>query len=90
MIWKTYYEKPYTDLTSRLSLDKNLIGIYKITNINSKLCYIGQSVNIKERFREHIKCGLGIGTSNNKLYSAMKREGVENFIFEIIETCDRA
>jgi hypothetical protein len=54
------------------------------------LCYIGQSVNIKERFREHIKCGLGIGTSNNKLYSAMKREGVENFIFEIIETCDRA
>lgn len=90
IIWKTYYEKPYTDLTSRLSLDKNLIGIYKITNINSKLCYIGQSVNIKERFREHIKCGLGIGTLNNKLYSAMKREGVENFIFEIIETCDRA
>lgn len=90
VIWKTYYEKPYLDLISRLSLDKNLIGIYKISNIKTKICYIGQSVNIKERFREHIKCGLGIGNSNNKLYSAMKKNGVENFLFEIVETCDKS
>lgn len=58
--------------------------IYKITNnINNKV-YIGQTNDWKERFQQHRK--LGYGNEKNKiLYLAMKKYGVENFSFEIIE-----
>lgn len=46
MIWKTYYEKPYTDLCGRLFLGKPVTGIYKITNLNNEKCYVGQAVNV--------------------------------------------
>ena len=52
------------------------------------MCYIGQAKKIRERWREHMKCGLGIDTpANNKLYQAMKKEGIDNFTFEILEEC---
>jgi len=35
------------------------MGIYKITNINNGKVYIGQAVNIAERWRQHIKRGVG-------------------------------
>lgn len=35
-----------------------------------------------------MKCGLGIDTpANNKLYQAMKKEGIYNFTFELLEEC---
>ena len=64
------------------------MGIYKITNKENKLCYIGQAKKMRERWREHMKCGLGIDTpANNKLYEAMKKEGLDNFTFELLEEC---
>jgi group I intron endonuclease len=54
------------------------------------MCYIGQSVDIAERWRQHIKRGIGAeAPTRNKLYPAMLSIGVENFTFEIIEECDR-
>ena len=41
VIWKVYYEKPYTDLIGRVVGSGIHTGIYKITNINSQKCYIG-------------------------------------------------
>lgn len=61
-----------------------MIGIYKITNqVNGKV-YIGQSVNIKHRWAEHRR-----RYENGKeiLYQAMRKYGIENFIFEILEEC---
>ena len=84
-----YYEKPTTDLIGRLIGTQTKTGIYKITNLINGMSYIGQSVNIADRFKAHIKAGLGIDSSNNKLYTAMKKDRVENFMFEIIEECDR-
>lgn len=35
-----------------------------------------------------MKCGLGIDTpAANKLYQAMKKEGIDNFTFELLEEC---
>ena len=66
-------------------------GIYKITNKNNKLCYIGQSKKIRERWREHMKCGIGIDVpANNKLYQAMQKEGLDIFTFELLEKCAAA
>jgi hypothetical protein len=33
--------------------------------------YIGQARDIGDRWKTHIKCGLGIDTPANKLYTAM-------------------
>ena len=66
-------------------------GIYKITNLKNQMCYIGQSVDIAERWKQHIKRGLGAEpTTKNKLYPAMKEFGPENFSFELLEDCERA
>lgn len=88
MIWSNYYLKPANNLCNNILGSKDKCGIYKITNINNKKCYIGQSKNIRERLREHMKHGLGIDTpANNKLYKAMEEEGLLNFSFELIEEC---
>lgn len=90
VIWKVYYEKPYTDLVGRV-VGKNIkTGIYKITNLKNGMCYVGQAVNIADRWRQHIKRGIGAeAPTRNKLYPVMLSTGVENFSFEIIEECDR-
>lgn len=90
VIWKMYYEKPYTDLIGRVGLTGTVCGIYKITNIENQMTYVGQAVNIAERWKQHIKRGIGADTpTQNKLYPAMKKIGPENFTFEIIEKCPR-
>lgn len=90
VIWKCYYEKPYTDLIGRIVGTGIKTGIYKITNTQNEMCYVGQAVNISDRWKQHIKRGIGAeAPTRNKLYPAMLEIGVENFTFEIIEECDR-
>ena len=91
VIWKVYYEKPYTDMIGRILGAGIKTGIYKITNMTNNMCYVGQAANIADRWRQHIKRGLGAETpTRNKLYPAMSEYGVENFTFELVEECDRA
>ena len=89
VIYKTYYEKPYNALIGRIIGSQKKSGIYKITNIENGMCYIGQSVDLAERLRQHIKRGVGAEpVTRNKLYPAMFAIGPENFTFEIVEECD--
>lgn len=44
VIWKVYYEKPYTDLIGRVIGSGQHTGIYKITNTINNMCYVGQAV----------------------------------------------
>ena len=66
-----------------------MIGIYKITNLINNKVYIGQSVNIQQRFKKHKTKYKDISNeeSNKILYKAMRKYGLENFSFEIIEEC---
>ena len=90
VIWKVYYEKPYSDLIGRVVGSGVHTGIYKITNIENQKCYVGQAANIADRWKQHIKRGIGAeAPTRNKLYPAMLQYGVENFTFEIIEECPR-
>ena len=62
-------------------------GIYKITcKVNGKI-YIGQSVNIETRFKSHINNfkNKNLKDYNTKFYRALRKYGIENFTFEIIE-----
>lgn len=91
VIWKVYYEKPYTDLIGRVVGTGTHTGIYKITNIANQMCYIGQAANIADRWKQHIKRGIGAeAPTRNKLYPAMLELGVENFTFEIVEEVERS
>lgn len=90
VLWTSYYQKPYQDLIARQFKDKKPSGIYKITCLSDDKIYIGQSVNVPNRFSEHIKRGLGAEpATRNRLYPAMKKWGVENFIFELLEEVPR-
>ena len=57
-------------------------GIYKIENLINGKCYIGQSVNIEHRFQKH-KCA----NDNFYIHNALKKYGIQNFIFSIVEEC---
>lgn len=91
IIWTTFIQKKVVNLAARILPQKDTIGIYKITNLNTSECYIGQSVNIRQRWIDHCKAGIGAVESSvsNKLYAAMKQDGIENFAFELLEECDK-
>jgi len=66
-----------------------ITGIYKITNTINMKYYIGSSVHIEKRFREH-KHGLRNNCHKNPyLQNAWNKYGENNFIFEVIENCDK-
>lgn len=90
LIWTQYFQKQMTELCDRVLGKKTVCGIYKITNLLTEQCYIGQSVNISDRWKQHCKCGLGIEASaTNVLYNSMQKDGVWNFSFELLEECPR-
>lgn len=62
------------------------IGIYTITNsVNGKV-YVGSSVRIERRWREH-RLALNNGTHvNNYLQNSWEKYGAENFVFAVVET----
>ena len=66
---------------------KNIkVGIYKICNIKNNKIYIGQSKNIYRRWYEH-RCSVKNLEKTIPLYFAMRKYGIENFSFSIIEEC---
>ena len=60
-----------------------IIGIYKITSPTNKI-YIGQSSNIKIRWFNYFNLGC---KGQPQIYRSLKKYGVKNHKFEIIEEC---
>ena len=90
LIWTQYFQKQMTELCDRVLGKKTVCGIYKITNLLTEQCYIGQSVNISDRWKQHCKCGLGIEASaTNILYNSMQRDKIWNFTFELLQECPK-
>ena len=89
VIWSVYYDHPCTDLIGRVIGAGRHTGIYKLTNTINGMVYVGQAVDIANRWKQHIKCAIGAENApNNKLYPAMSAVGPEQFTFEIIEECE--
>lgn len=90
LIWTEYYQRPLQNLRKSLEADKKT-GIYMIEEHGTGRMYIGQAVNIGERWTEHVKAALGIGSTSfqiNKFYRAMHAKGPESFSFSILELCE--
>ena len=90
LMWQTFWQPLAKKQFPIILQDKTKIGIYKITNITTDQCYIGQSLNIYKRWCDHCKAGLGIDTPvGNKLYQSIQKTGLQNFTFELLCQCPK-
>lgn len=62
-------------------------GIYKISNNLNHHFYIGQSIHIQKRWKEHQK-SFKENKRKTVLQKAFHKYGFENFSFEVIEECE--
>ena len=60
-------------------------AVYKITNNVTGDFYIGSSVNVMKRWREHKRPGECRRKPNNKMYQDIQEYGLDCFSFEILE-----
>lgn len=66
-------------------IDPKLAGIYIIkNNINDK-CYIGQSVKLRSRLKDHMRNAKN-GKLDLPIYRAIKKYGFHNFTIDILES----
>lgn len=90
LVWQTYWQPIAKKQFPIILQAKTKCGIYKITNIVTDQCYIGQSLDCYKRWNDHCKCGLGIDTpAGNKLYKSIQEYGLENFTFELLTECSK-
>ena len=64
-------------------------GVYEIINTITGDCYIGSSVDLKRRKKEHFKKNTWKKEPNKPLYKYMQQYGKENFLFKTIWLCVR-
>lgn len=90
IIWSNYYQPVAKKKFPEIIGKETACGIYKITCLTTGQIYIGQSVDVCNRFKEHCKNALGVGNTRgqNKLYKVMAEQGLHNFTFELLEECD--
>ena len=81
---KKFIAFDYTDIIN----DPNIFGVvYKITNLINDKVYIVKTSRYRYRMMEHIRGALDESYDNrscHRLYQAMREDGIENFVSEII------
>lgn len=89
LIWSAYVQKPLSVLLDFVDAREDS-GIYKITNIETKQSYIGQSTNVRRRLQDHFKAVCASQkTGDQVLHEMMWREGIDNFAIEILCYCPK-
>lgn len=68
-----------------------MVGIYKITNIITQQNYIGQSIDIKQRWCKEKQSAFNPKSPayNYPLSNAFRQYGLNNFTFDVVEECDK-
>lgn len=65
-----------------------MIGIYKIENIVNGKVYVGQSINIEQRWYNHKNELNGNRHCNLYLQNAWNKYGKDSFVFSVLEQCE--
>ena len=63
------------------------VGIYKYQNKENGKIYVGQSINIEKRHKQHLYDAKYNPFSSTGIDVAIYYEGIDNFTFEVIEEC---
>lgn len=71
------------DMTYR-DIDPNIAGIYLFKNIINGKCYVGQSVNLRSRIKDHMRNAKN-GKLDLPLYRAIRKYGFHNFTLDLLE-----
>lgn len=68
-----------------------MIGIYKFQNKINDNIYIGQSIDIEKRYKDHINRSKNKNSNqyNSVLHQAIRKYGIQNFTFEVIQECSK-
>lgn len=86
LIYDVYISKPVMEMIKRVLAGGAPSGIYKITRLKTGEIYIGKSTDVKKRWTEHCKTAFGVGSiAHSILHTTMKKDGIENFTFELLE-----
>lgn len=64
-----------------------MVGVYKITNTKNGKVYIGQSIQIKKRFKKHKQDLRKNNHCNYRLQDEWNIYGEEAFTFEVVQKC---
>lgn len=66
-----------------------MVGIYQVTNLINNKKYIGQSNDIKLRWKKHHSEPFNPNSENYNcvFYRAIRKYGIDNFKFEVLEEC---
>ena len=78
------YSYELADMTYR-DIDPKLAGIYIIKNNLNGKCYIGQSVKIRSRIKDHMRNAKN-GKLDLPIYRAINKYGFHNFTIDILES----
>jgi len=63
-------------------------GIYQIRNILTRVCYAGQSIDIKDRERHHWNSLKNNKHDNSHLQNSYNKHGRNKFVFEVLLYCE--
>lgn len=67
-----------------------MIGIYRIINCKNKKCYVGSSINIEARWKQHIWLLKNKIHHSRGLQNAWNKYGKSEFSFEILEELENS
>lgn len=69
-----------------------MVGIYKVENLVNGKVYIGQSIAIEKRWNKHYNAPFNPNTENYNIpfYRAIRKYGLNNFNFSVLEQCKRS
>lgn len=63
-------------------------GIYRIKNVNNGKTYVGQSIDIRRRWRDHVRMLRAQRHDNIHLQRSWNKHGADAFRFEILCIAD--
>lgn len=90
LIYETFIKRPLLEMEKRVLGGRRIGGIYKITYVKTGEAYIGRSVDIANRWKEHCLSSLNIGTiAHSTFHNVLADKGLQNFTWEVLEEVDK-
>ena len=90
LIYEVFIKRPLMEMEKRVLKGHKIGGIYKITYIKTGEAYIGRSVDIGNRWKEHCLSSLNIGTiAHSTFHNVLAEKGLQNFTWEVLEQVDK-
>lgn len=86
LIWESILRRPTQEMIKRVTQNRDISGIYKVTYIKTGEAYIGKSTNIRSRWTNHCKTAIGLeAAASSTFHTRLARDGLENYTWEILE-----